>query len=503
MNARKFTILAAAILLLPLAALAEGRFKGFEFTVEGTVSDMIAEDLNNDGLDDIVILHINKNTRPTKRLLTVFFQDKDAGFSSSKKVEWKAPPMVAAVDVGDVSSDPGNELVFITENGISYATVSESSVSGLKELFDTQTVIATAYLQKVPYYNFVRDFTGDGRDDVLISGFTSARVARGEANYNFVMNEIDLKPAMEVDSWDRQLQTSEKDDNPRFRVSYFVPQVYTADFNADGKPDLVASLSEQVMIFEQGPEGFSRRVSKDYLIKLLPKAKIARGQDDPTLVFEDIDGDGKMDILASQVTGTIGKLKSRTVLFLGKTGSAERGKPDIEFKTDAECFGAYVRDVNNDGRLDVILPTFEIGALNAGKVLLTGDIAVKWAYFLQKDNGSFDDEPDRHITTNLKFSLTKFKLESGIPNVFADFNGDELPDQALGEDDTTMVITLRDAEGNAIDPVEKIEAPVSVLNRAVDLNHDNLYDLVMIYPEDPDHSNEVRIFLNTGPWTED
>jgi len=155
--------------------------------------------------------------------------------------------------------------------------------------------------------------------------------------------------------------------------------------------------------------------------------------------------------------------------------------------------------VNQNGRPDLIMAVYNLSAFGVGRALLTGDVKLEWAYFLQRPDGSYNDKPDRMSSTDLKFSLKNLRLESGVPNIVGDFNGDGVPDQVVGENENTLLITLRDRHGNELGK-ERVTVPVSLVNRVADLNGNGRSDFIISYPEDSDRVGEFRILMNVGPW---
>jgi hypothetical protein len=489
------------ILLVPLILRAEGRFKNFSFKLKGEITNIITEDMNEDGLIEVILIHRDSSTDPPCRFITIFWHDRINGFRKDDKTSWPIPQEVAAVDVGDVKPDKGQELVFITEKGVSYAPVRDGRVGVLREIIPVQSVVAIASDRHAPYYNFVRDYTGDGKHDILVCGFYDTLIACQEKNYKFSIQKINLKPDIEIFAFDIK-ELMQSPENPFFRVAYSVPQVFSQDYNADGLIDLLVSFRSKIFIFAQDKNGFSADPVKVYTIKLLPDEFHSRQEMPPNLEFEDLDRDGRVDIVVQQTRGRLGQMKSRNVLFWGKSANIEKGIPDMEFKTENTVLaGAFILDVNGDGLSDLMMPTYDIGVWSIGKVLITGEITVEWVYFLQSPEHSFNQVPDRIITTDLKFNVRKFRLESGIPNVIGDFNGDGCLDQAMGEEENILGITLRDKQGKPLDLHERINVPVSMLNRVVDLNNDGLSDIVIYYPDQPEHPGDLNILLNCGPWT--
>jgi len=491
-------------LLASSAALGEGRFERFDFTLRGEVTDVIIEDLNEDGFSEAIVIHIDAKSDPPDRFLTIFLHDPEKGFDKNRKIEWTFPAEVSAVDVGDVKPEPGRELVFITEKGVSCACVKNGRISPSYEMIPVQSVVAIAYERDVPYYNFVRDYTGDGRDDILVCGFYDALLAVQNDDYTFTQQKINLRPAMGVSAFDSGGMMTNQE-NPMFRVSYRVPQIFVADYNGDGRQDIFASFRKKISIYSQDPGGsFSVDPVRTYKMELFEDDETSSHRRPPSnLAVEDLDGDNKADIIVNQVNGNISKLDSRTVLYYGKSDNVKKGKPDVEFKTQSPVMGrVMIQDINKDGRPDLIMPTFALNAWSVGKALLTGDVNLDYAYFLQRPDKTYAATPDRTVTTDLKFNIGKFRLESGVPNLMGDFNGDGYPDQVLGENEQVLVITPRDAEGKPMtDIVERINMPVSMMPRTVNLNGDSLSDLVIHYRERDEWKGDLRLLINKGPWT--
>ncbi len=498
---RASLVILALILAVPLSVRAEGRFNKFSVKVKGEITNMITEDLDSDGLFEVMVLHRDTKADPILRFLTVFWQSGDKGFNDEARTTWTIPREVAAVDVGDVKPDRGRELVFITEKGVSWAPAARSGIGSLVEMFTVQSVVAIASDRHVPYYNFVRDYTGDGKDDILVCGFDGTLVAVQESGYRFSTKKINLKPDIEIFAFDIK-ELMQSPENPFFRVAYSVPQVFSEDYDADGLNDLLVSFRSKVLIFAQDNNGFSADPVRSYKIDLIEEEDTRmRRHQPPNVEFGDIDQDGKVDVVVHQAINKPGRMESRNVLFWGRSRNIEKGVPDIEFITENTALaGAFITDANGDGLLDIMMPTHPMSIWSAVPILVTQEISVDWAYFIQKPDHTFSPSPDRVTTTDLKFNMRKVRLESGIPNVVGDFNGDGLPDQVLGEEENILGITLRDRDGNAMDPKEKVEIPVSIFNRVVDLNADGLSDIVIFYFEQPELMGVLNVLINVGPW---
>jgi len=496
----KTACFALAIFCLPLLLQAQERFQRLDFKVRGVITDIIAEDLDGDKLLDLSVIHIDKSMEPPGRFLTIYRQIPGRGFDIKNKIDWTFPAEVSSMDVGDVSPDPGKELVFLTDKGIFYSSVRGPKVGPLKEMFPAQSVVAFAYERGVPHYRFARDYSGDGKDDILVVGFYDALYAKQMDNYQFLQQKIEFRPSMGIMSWDMGKFLG-GDDAPNFQVVYHVPRIFSYDSNADKLPDLIVTSRNIIQIFLQTGHGFTAAPARRYNLDIMKDSKSKRRQDQfPNFAFEDIDRDGRVDIVATQTQGGMGNLKSRSLLFWGKSNGIDKNAPDIEFKMDNTVMGAFIRDANKDGLLDIIFPSMDLGAWSAGKALVLSGIPVKWNFFLQSRDHKFKELPDRTFTTALKFNITKFRLDSGIPNIFGDYNGDGCLDQCVGEEKGALTVSLRDCDGNLMGIDEKIVIPASLFNRAMDLNNDGLSDILIHYEDDSEYASDFHVLINKGPW---
>ncbi len=485
----------------PLAG-DSARFNRYDFTVKGMITDLITEDIDGDSLVDIIAVHSDSSHEPPRRYLSLFRQKKSGKFQKSSDIFWEFPPAVAAVDLGDVNADAGKELVFITEEGIFHAPIKKSSIGPLQKMFEIQSVVAIAYNKEVPYYNFVQDYTGDGKDDMVVCGFYNATVYRQKGDYNWSSQKINLRPDMRIGSFDMS-EIMAKKKNPFLRVSYRAPKLFERDYNGDGLIDLVAGFNTGFQIYENKGDSYTEDPVKKYNMELISTDKGARDhrRDNVNLTFTDLDEDGRMDVIANHISGDITNIKTKTALFWGKSGDLDKDSPDIEFDTDHPVMGSPLPiDVNKDGRRDLIMPTYNMSAWSVGKALFSGDVNLEWAYFLQNKDRTYDKKPDYIRTTDLKLSITKFRMTSGLPNIIGDFNGDGYPDLALGENEELFKVTIMDEEGRPTGTVEKIEMPVSMINRVEDFDSNGRSDLLIYYPQKMEYANVFRVLINKGPW---
>ena len=76
-------------------------FKLSTLRVADKLLDGLSEDLDGDGLKDILITHRKGLTPNETRWVSIFFQTKDGGFSAAADQSWELEPNAVIVDVGD------------------------------------------------------------------------------------------------------------------------------------------------------------------------------------------------------------------------------------------------------------------------------------------------------------------------------------------------------------------------------------------------------------------
>jgi hypothetical protein len=128
-----------------------------------------------------------------------------------------------------------------------------------------------------------------------------------------------------------------------------------------------------------------------------------------TIAAGDLNGDGKLDAILSYDLGGI-------AVFLGDGDGAF--EPGVNYDTSGlSADDVIVRDLNLDGRLDVMIPTALVGEQSAG-------VDVYWG------NGDGTLQPAQFLATG---------SETGLPAV-GDLNGDGLPDIALAGEESAITM---------------------------------------------------------------
>ncbi|HXH93113.1 MAG TPA: FG-GAP-like repeat-containing protein [Thermoanaerobaculia bacterium] len=318
------------------------------------------------------------------------------------------------------------------------------------------------------YSGVAADFDGDGKLDVVAGGNDVVTVMRGNGDGTFavrayVANSGPLAVAdfdgdhhpdvLAVSSPGLLLLHGNGDGTLRayrktfvrpapapFYNSRTIPKgLAVADFNGDGKPDVV-TLVDQIIVMLTSGDGLGPPVALALPPGITAASSLATG---------DVNGDGKSDIV---VAGS----KLWTYLSNGDGTFTAAAPTAITSLTSV-----FLADVNGDGKLDVLL----------GNFLFNGQL------LLGNGDGTFA------LPTTLP----------GNPGQIADFNGDGRPD-FVSTDINGMTIYLNNGSGvfSAGGHVSNTVGAIAV----GDFNGDGKADLV-----EEQYNNTVRIRLGNGDGT--
>ncbi|MFC3034709.1 FG-GAP repeat domain-containing protein [Pseudoalteromonas fenneropenaei] len=201
----------------------------------------------------------------------------------------------------------------------------------------------------------------------------------------------------------------------------------------------------------------------------------------------DVNGDA-IDDLVVRFTTSSGALDRRNdyEFYYGSLDDKQQlsfsSKPNTTIRAEGTLAGLELIDINQDGKLEVLVSGFEIGVSQIISALLSGSIAQDVLLYWQDDNGEFGKKPANAFDTELRFSLSKGR--AGDPLVtLADMDGDKQLDLLLSEGENRISIRPLKAAKQFSAPL-KVNAPFPQAGSNIvvaDLNADGKAELLMAY----------------------
>jgi hypothetical protein len=251
----------------------------------------------------------------------------------SAKVDFTTGTNPFNIALGDIDGDGKTDMVATNYSSNTISVFRNTSTSG--------TITSGSFAAKVdfatglsPYGITIGDLDGDGKLDVVVTNNTSApptvSVFRNTATSGSITSG---SLAAKVD----------------FAVSAGPIGAAIVDVDKDGKPEIVVANNGANTI------SVLRNISTSGSItsgSFATKVEFTSGSHPYGVVFGDIDGDGKQDmIVPNQAAATVSVFRNTAT-----TGAITSGSfaAKVDFACGSQPFNANVADIDGDGKLDVI-----------------------------------------------------------------------------------------------------------------------------------------------------
>ncbi len=485
------------------ASAGEEAFKLSTLSVADRLLYLEAEDLNLDGLKDILIVH-RKGLRPEEtKWVSIFWQMEDGGFSTAADQSWELDSLSISLDIGNVTGDDRKEICILTPTGVSYYPI-DGDVYELtsRVLLETDDLAGLFPSERtVPVIDFVRDWNGDGRDEVAVFKFNGLSIFHPDLAGGYTIeNALEMKIRTAIG---RVMSEGEKDQTPGLYMAYSFPAMKLLDFDGDGFEDLCATRQGWVRVYRRNPDGFfeAKPMIDHFFDVLTQKEKIEGIANVQTLVY-DLNNDGLGDaIVTKQTAKGLSNFRGVINIFNGRPDGFADTPDQVIISEGTASALSFIRDVNGDDRLDLILPSVKISISAIIRFLVTRSIPINFNIFLLQEDNRFSDRPD--FTKEVKFKID-FSGDSDTQamDIDGDYNGDKRKDFVFGTGETELSIYLGESGHKdrlfSKKPVAKVEAEAYGDLESPDLNGDGYSDMIIYYPNSKDKKGMVQILMNLG-----
>lgn len=291
-----------------------------DFTIKGSPQDVVAKDMDGDGKADLVVAnYVNPGfVSILRNTSTVGVID---ATSFAAKVDFGVEANPSAVAVGDIDGDGKPDVVAATNY----------SISILRNISTSGTISMQPALNKYTGFGFIDvqlgDADGDGKLDIIA-------ICMHDSTFSVFRNistigTIAFEP----------------------RVEYATPDspygVNIADIDGDGKNDvLVASAGANYFsVFRNVSTGGSFTPAS-----FLPRANFAVGSGRFSIIAEDLDADGKKEVIVGRQNLGISVYKNNSI-----AGSSIAFQTEVNYSYPfaGSTFGLTAFDYDNDGDADL------------------------------------------------------------------------------------------------------------------------------------------------------
>jgi hypothetical protein len=459
------------------------------------------EDLNVDGLRDILIIHRKGLPPEETRWLSVFWQRSDGGFSTAADQSWEIDSTAIVLDVGDVWGDEKLEICFLTESGVRYYPVEKGAYGdSTRILFETDGLIAMFPSKRtIPQINFVRDWNEDGRDEVAVYKIDGISIFhRDSTGVYSTENKLRMKLRTRVG---RIRSEGVKEQTAGLWTSYSFPVMRLIDFNGDGMDDLFTMRNDWIRVYIKRPDRFfETEPALDKIFDVLTQKEKIEGIANIETIVYDINNDGYADMIVTKQTAKgLSNFRGVINVFHGGPEEYSNEPQQVIISEGTASAQSFIRDVNGDGGLDLILPSVKISISAIIRFLITRSVPINFNIFLLGEDNMFSDRPD--FSKEVKFKID-FSGDSDTQamDIDGDYNNDRRKDFvfATSEDELSIYLGISGEKDRLFSkkPVAKVEAEAFGDLLSPDLNNDGYSDMIIYYPQSKDKKGMVQVLMN-------
>ena len=215
-----------------------------------------------------------------------------------------------------------------------------------------------------------------------------------------------------------------------------------------------------------------------------------------------MNGDRFADMILTLTKGT-GKFLERKIIifiFLNQQNPdyPYSPQPDQTIALDGITPGVNIEDVNGDGRGDLLFSSIRVGFWNIVKNLISKQVNLDTSIYLIRSNNQYPTQPDFSQKTSYRIDLTHgIRFHGTWPTLRGDFTGDGHRDLLIARDGK-IAIYPKNKEGDLFSkPLPQSGVFTSAYMHIVDLNSDGRDD-ILFYEKNRD--GKISILLNTGQW---
>lgn len=427
-------------------------------------------------------------------------------FTSCRDLE--LAPAVRAYDLAEVDGAAGAELLLIKVSGAELRTFAETGFGAARPLALDTVLSATDPGPPIAIRAFF-DLDSDGQSELVVptvAGPTLVRFSNGAPSTPLTLSSpatVDYRLGRQTHELGRAVGRSPSRGIVTEAIS---PALFVEDFDGDKRLDIITAVETRIRVFAQAADGsFERAPTHDIELSVVSEAEKAGGFTGEAASFGDLNGDRLADIIVLKWGSSEERTRMDRHIFFARPGLKYPEAADQVIRSESFFPDFEIRDLNGDGRSDLVIPYFHIAPAQAFKVLTQNSLRVQLRLFLMRENGRFAQDEgksfakvDRRVVLDYKLNVIRLIFGTGSPpDSFAplltlqgDFDDDGHADLASDSGDDELHLRFGNARGEYSKSEDlAISFESSLAHELVDINGDGRSDIVSYYGRESRGSN--------------
>ncbi len=400
----------------------------------------------------------------------------------------------------DLNQQPGqaDQLLWLSNQGVLSYNVDSNALS---LLHPTRSIFLQPEANFLAPMDFSLDLNGDGREDLVIQDFHEVHLFLAGAEGQWQAQHLPVQARMQLNEG---------------RPVYALNPLYSTRMNADDQLDLVTFGAEGLRYYAQNSAG---QFASEPVIQTLPfqisqrewwETRNADGQQ-PDLSdlshrklvrATDLNGDQSLDLIVKHTTSSgVFKQRNDYEVFLGVRDSAGLSFPvtaNSALRSDSTQFDIVIHDFNQDQRLDIYIPSLDIGVGQIISALVSGEVDMDYDFYTMGDDGAYPIEANLNKEVKMTFDLSSGRSDSPLMLV-SDFNGDGLSDLLVNRGDKQLRLHLGERSERLFSrrsQTQTLSLPSDgSLVQAVELNNDGKTDVLFRYSRTDEPAQQQMLML--------
>jgi FG-GAP-like repeat len=473
-------------------------FATYDLRVNGAIVTVIAADLRGGRHQDLLVISRTGTFPKEARWVSVFWQQEGRRFNPHPDLVWEIDPEATVVDVGRLGSESDrNSIVYLTGAAVRAYQLTGRGPPTPTTLLEIPTLTAFPEPVDLPPLALIQDWKGTGQPWLGVPQF-------GQLMLYPIAPSGPQGPGEPVKLYQPTFLFGGERENRLIRdyalqMIYRLPQLVVRDFNGDGRADLIAAWQDHVAVYLQDATGrFPQEPSQTFHFNIRTEQERTLRLVQISPLIEDLDGDGRADLILTKMAGRITDRRLVTSVYLNRAGNLPT-QPDVRLEHDGFATTLLTKDLNGDGKRDLLFPVVKIGVRNLIRNLLTDRAEVSLLGHLYRNPGIYSSTPDWARSFSYQIDLSDgVVLQGAWPNVDGDFDGDGKADLLIAGNDEIAVYLASPGTLFARDPATRIPVKTSshvIVRELTDSRH---ADIVMWYDGPSEWKGAVKVLINTG-----